>query len=131
MRYGVGIVALAVVISSRYAIGGLAGGEAVVKVEAYVFVGMLCPMHKMIESELKEIGEKYGEEVEIEVINLRTPGGKARFEKLQTGSHIAVLIAGKYRWSIAGKEVVFAMPGLGWEKGDLEKAVGLALKADR
>jgi hypothetical protein len=110
---------------------GLALAGPLVRVEAYIFPGMLCPMHKLIESELKEIGEKYGEEVEIEVINLRTPGGKDRFEKLQTGSHIAVLIAGKYRWNIAGREAVFAMPGLGWERGDLEQAVGQAARAIR
>ena len=86
----------------------------------YVEHGPLQPSVRTV----KEIAEKYGDQVKLTIMNSLTKEGEKTMKKYKLDAHFNILINGKYKYEINGKEVVFQwFVEQGWTGNDLDTVI--------
>jgi len=73
---------------------------------------------------VKDIAAKYGEKIKLTVMSMETEEGYNYMVKHNLDAHLNVMINGKYKYKLNGREVVFQwFEGQLWTKEDLDAVI--------
>jgi len=96
------------------------GDKVNIDVAGYINHGPLQPTINAI----KDVISKYGEKLNVEWIDLETADGQKYFQDHGLTAHMNVLINGKYKYNVDGKDVDFEwFEGQNWNKNDLDTVI--------
>lgn len=118
------ILSLVLFVSIVYAINSDKKVEVVV-------VGMIShgPMQPTVNA-IKEVTSKYPE-VTVKWLDLETPEGQRFAREHGLTAHLTVLINGKFKYNVNGREVTFQwFEGQLWKKEDLDYVIQSLLRGD-
>lgn len=96
------------------------GDKVNIDVAGYINHGPLQPTINAI----KDVISKYGDKLNVEWIDLETADGQKYFQDHGLTAHMNVLINGKYKYNVDGKDVDFEwFEGQNWNKNDLDTVI--------
>ena len=96
------------------------GDKVNIDVAGYINHGPLQPTVNAI----KDVISKYGDKLNVEWIDLETADGQKYFQDHGLTAHMNVLINGKYKYNVDGKDVDFEwFEGQNWNKNDLDTVI--------
>jgi hypothetical protein len=96
------------------------GDKVNIVVAGYINHGPLQPTVDAI----KDVISKHGDKLNVEWIDLTTDEGQKYFQDHGLTAHMNVLINGKYKYKVDGKDVDFEwFEGQNWNKNDLDTVI--------
>ncbi len=115
------IVCAIYMLSLAYVAVAVSTDNVSIDVAGYINHGPMQPTIKAI----KEVISKYDDKVSVNWIDLETKEGQDYFKDHDLSAHLNIIINGKYKYELDGKEITFQwFEGQNWTKGDLDTVIG-------
>jgi hypothetical protein len=114
------IVCALCLLSLAYGAVATSTDEVKIDVAGYINHGPMQPTIKAI----KEVISNYDDKVSVNWIDLETEDGQNYFKDHDLSAHLNIIINGKYKYMLGGKEVTFQwFEGQNWTKEDLDAVI--------